>query len=480
MEKCCPVSEAKPPEKSNQVSFFEKVAYGFGGGGEVLMANLLFLLAYPIYQAGLGVDARWLGWAIGIPRLWDAVIDPFIGNMSDNAKTRWGRRKPFMFVGAIATGIFCMLLWMPPANASKLIIFAYFFVFSMLYFTSYAWFAIPWNGLGYELSSDYDERINVMSFKVFLMSAVGTLLIPLALPMCFWFGHNKIEGVRVVGMIFGAFIILFGIVPALFCKERIHKEQQKILLKDAFKYTFKNKPFMIACGVILFTVLGIYVSIPLQYYINMSYVLPGNEGLTAKFLMYCSYTSGIVGFLCVPIINLLSHRYGKKLVLQAGLLFVIAGTLLSWVFYTPNHPYLQLATAFIISPGWICVFLILAAIVADICDLDELTTNRRREGMFGAIFNLFLKVGVALTMVVSGYVISWTGYDSARPIQLASTIFKIRFMFAIVPLGVLAIALVCTFMYPLTKQKVLEIRSALDARENARINAGDARIAHES
>ncbi len=435
------------------------------------MSNIIFSLAYPIYQTGLGLDARLIGLAIGVPRLWDALTDPVMGNISDNSKLRWGRRKPYIFLGAILTGVMCALMWMPPLSMGKTVIFWHFFICSILYFTCFTMFTIPYNALGYEMSQDYDERTSVMSYKFFFMCLVACLTLPLAFPMCFWFGHDKIAGVRIVGVIFGATMIFFGVLPALLCRERVCN-QNKIVMFSAFKHSLKNKPFLIVCGIIFFMVLGVYVSQPLQYYINMAYILPGDEVGTAKYVMYNSYVWGFMGFASVPLINYCSRRYGKKIVLQSGLVLIMVGLMFSWFYYTPRKPYLQLLNSIIISPGMTCIWVIVGSFIADICDLDELNTGLRREGMFGAVYNIALKGGVAFTMVVSGYVVHWTGYLSLQEVQSSGTVFKIRLMMAFIPTVFLMFAMVLICVYPLTKQKVIEIRNELDARKKVSFEGG--------
>jgi GPH family glycoside/pentoside/hexuronide:cation symporter len=261
-------------------------------------------------------------------------------------------------------------------------------------------------------------------------------------------------------------MILFGVLPAFFCKERVHK-QQKISLIEATKTTLKNKPFLIVCGIIIFTIVGVFVAIPLQYYLNMAYIIPGDEDSTSKFVMYGSYVYGIMGFLSVPLINYCSRIYGKKKTLMCGLSIVILGMLSSWLYYTPGNPYLQLIFGIIVSPGMSCAWVILPALIADICDMDELTTGRRREGMYGAVFSMLMKAGLSLTMVASGYVVSWTGYNSEMGIQAEHTIFRLRFMIAFVPAVFLVSALLFVFKYPLTRQKVYEIQSSLKKLNNS-------------
>jgi GPH family glycoside/pentoside/hexuronide:cation symporter len=436
-----------------------------GGGGEVLMANIVYILAYPIYQAGLGIDARWIGWAIGVPVFWDAIVNVLVGHISDNSKSRFGRRKPFIFLGALLAGILCMAMWSPPAGQPKMVILGYFAIISILFYTMYAAFAIPFYALGYELSSDYDERTSVMSFKTFFSQFIGTIFGPLAFPMCFWFGSDKVHGARIVGLVFGTAIILFGILPALLSRERVYR-QDSISLKDAFIVTLKNKPFIIVCGISLFMLVGYLLVVPLMYYINMAYILNGDEQATSRFTMYGAYAYGITGFLSVPLINYAARRFGKKAVLSCGLAVVIVTILASWLYFTPSYPYLQLTLFLILGPALTCAWVMIPAVSADICDLDEFTTGRRREGMYGAVNAFIQKLGVAFIMIVSGYVISWTGYDAASAVSSQSTIFKLRITMAVLPIIFLAAALTFACFYPLSKKKLVEIQQALETRRS--------------
>ncbi len=443
------------------LTFKEKCFYGVGSCGDVLMANLIFNLAYPIYQDGLGIDPRLIGLAIGIPRLWDAITDPFMGNISDNFKTRWGRRRPFIFLGAILTGILCMMMWAPPQGASNNFVLGYFLAVSVLFFTTYTIFSIPYNALGYEMSGEYNERTSLMSYKVFLTNLGATLLLPLSLKMCLWFGDTLVEGARFTGIVFGVFMIGFGIVPAIFCREKLHKKQEKIPLIEAVKFTIKNKPFLVTCGIIIFSISGMFIAYPLQYYINMGYVVPGDQQETARFIMLGSYAYGVLGFCSIPLINWSAKRFGKKIVLQCGLAIVGIGMFMSWFYYTPERPYMQLFYALAVAPGMNCAWILLPSMIADICDYDQLQTGRRREGMFGAVFTLLMKASVAFTMMITGCIISWTGYSKDVAEQTAQTVFRLRAMSAFTPVVLVVIAIGLSCLFPLSKAKIIEVQRQL-------------------
>ena len=119
------------------------------------------------------------------------------------------------------------------------------------------------------------------------------------------------------------------------------------------------------------------------------------------------------------------------------------------------------------SVGLSCVWVLSSAMIADVCDIDELTTGLRREGMYGAVFAWVCKVSVAVVMILSGYMLNWSGYDAKIPMQTPQTIFLLRFFYAAIPPLFLICAIIFTALYPLTEKRVRETRAILDKRKHA-------------
>jgi GPH family glycoside/pentoside/hexuronide:cation symporter len=449
---------AVPTKK--RTSFYEKLSYGIGGISETLSSNVIFNLAMPIYSIALGVDARLVGLAVSLPRLWDAFTDPLIGNISDNTRLRWGRRKPFILIGAILTGLFCMAMWAPPVTLSHNGLFYYFVIISILYFTSYSIFQVPYSALGFELSDDYNERTSVMSYKTFIMGLGGVFLLSMAYKLCFKFGNNEVEGARVVGVIFGLAIIITGIIPALFNKESCKSmHQEKIVFLKALIHTSKNKAFLILCGVMFFILVGFFIANPLLIYINIAYICNGNKEMAATLFAYDIAIYGILGFAIVPLIKYLADKWDKKAVLLIGIFLVMLGFGFSWFYFNPKHPYLQLLFGVLASPGMSCLW------VADIGDLDEYKTGLRREGMYGAMFMWLQKLGVAAILAISGYIVQWSGFNQAVSVQPESVIMKLRIMFAGAPLMFLASAFILVVLYPVNRKTIEHIQALLLERK---------------
>ncbi len=453
------------------VSFSQKVSFGIGSLGECIMANIVLCLGYGIYNIGLGVDAWMIGLAVSIPRLWEAFTDPVVGNISDNTRSRWGRRRPYIFIGAILTGVFCMLMWMPPREVGATVHFTYFLIVSILFFTTYAIFSVPFSALGFELSSDYDERTRVMAYKVFFAN-LAVFCLPWAYKLCFVLGDNRdpIDGAKVVGLLYGGMIIAFGIAPAIFCKESKPVEQSKILFINALKCTFQNRSFVILCVAIFAMIIGFYLAFPLLLYMNIAIVCPGNDELASRYVAYSHTMYGVMGIITAPLAAWLGMRWGKRNLLMAGCVVVSIACLLSWVCFTPRYPLLQLVFCFLASPGMSCVWMLAASSVADICDIDELKTGLRREGMYGAVFAWLVKFALAVVMAVGGVVLTWSKFVPKAMSQTHETIFFLKVVFAIVPVFFLMLAFFLLRRFPLTKQIVLEVQEELKQRKTGMQN----------
>ena len=141
--------------REDKVSVGQKVGYGMGAMSTNLAVNSLSNMGNLIYNIGLGVSPEMLGIAQGIPRVIDAITDPLIGNMSDNSRSRFGRRIPYIMVGGILMGLVFSLLWMVPPDWGKQATLAYFLIMSCLFYIAYTIIEVPRGALGYEMTSDY-------------------------------------------------------------------------------------------------------------------------------------------------------------------------------------------------------------------------------------------------------------------------------------------------------------------------------------
>ena len=198
----------------------KKLIYGIGAFANNLLADALGRMMF-VLNIGLGMSPTLVGALGGLPRLLDALTDPLMGYISDNTRSRWGRRRPFIFLGAILAGIIFALLWQLPRGQSESFYFWFFLIGSLLFFLAYTMYATPWVALGYERTPDYHERTRLMGVQFFIGSTVY-LITPYiqGFVAIEWLFSDVVEGAAWLGLIVGVVVICTGIVPALFLRER--------------------------------------------------------------------------------------------------------------------------------------------------------------------------------------------------------------------------------------------------------------------
>lgn len=459
--------QTKPVDSKLPVG--QKIAWATGSVSDNLLMQGLSLLVMPIYQIALGINPILLGYAMGIPRVIDVITDPIAGNFSDNLRTRWGRRRPMMALGALVVGIFFSLIWLPPPFLGKTGLLVYFLFTCSFFYIGYTLFIIPYMAMGFELTTDYHERTRVQAWRM-AFAYGSSLLVPwlYKLTLLPVFGSNEVTGVRVIGPAVGLIGLLCCLVPAIFCRENTDVQlQPHIGFFTSCKYTLTNRPFMLAVGTVFMVMLGVCLATPFLLYINIYYVYGGNKVSAAILTGWSGTIQGLSGFVAAPLIAMLGTRFSKKNVILCGEVMALLGFLLSWPCISIKHPYLQLIPQILIFPGLACVWVLAGSLIADVCDFDELKNGMRREGMFGAAMTTVVKSGVAMVTVVTGYMLVMSGYKDGA-VQTASTMLSMRLLYVFVPVGFLILSIIFMVFFPLTEARVREIQLQLEERKQSK------------
>ncbi len=463
----------------DRIKFGHKVAYGVGAfvnnllgaasGGMMIVLNL-----------GLGMNPAWVGWLGALPRITDAFTDPMMGFISDNTQTRWGRRRPFIFGGAILVGVLFALLWFLPRGHSHTFYFIYFLGMSILFYMAYTVFATPWVALGYELTPDYHERTRLMGTQNFIgqLAFVASPWFLKIMENDSWFA-DQIEGARGLAIVIGVVTILLGIIPAIVLRERMANIAAEAdpdtprrtvghAMKDflqGFKITMSNKPFLKLCLASLLVFNGFMLIASFQSYVLIYYVFGGDTDAGSTWIGRAGSVGAICTFAVVVFVTWLSSRIGKRHAFFWSIGLSILGYGLKWVCYNPEIPWLVLLPAPLMAFGLGGLFTIVPSMIADVVDFDELQTHQRREGMFGSIFWWMVKLGLSAALVGSGYMLNATGFDVAlQGPQSEHTIFMLRLFDAGVPMLTSAIAIWAVATFPITEARAHEVRLELEAR----------------
>lgn len=429
--------------------------------------------AYNIFTIGFGLSAVMVSWAMMLPRVLDALTDPFMGHLSDNTHTRWGRRKPYL-VGASVIGaiLVASIYWASPAWPQWMQ-FTYLLVIGTCFYFCYGLYTMSWSALGYELTDDYHERARVAAISSLFISVVllgNQWLYWLALRPVF---GNEINGIRVISAIMACIIIVAALTVTLGTRERFTKANRNdhtpILV--AIRETLRSRPFVVLLLVKFFQILGERVFGGLLVFVSVYYVCRGDKNLSTWITGTGALVGTAWGFALVPFMKTFSKRLGKRngLVIPAVVAFLSA-CVQPWLL-TPEHPYLMLLPAFVIIPMIVISNTMQQAIVPDICDLDELQTGQRREGLFTAVMGFVQKLEISLTVLVVGYLVKASGFDPSLKAQPDWVITRMLWL-ALTPNIVFTfITLIVATRFKMTEETMAEVRRQLDERRRLGMTA---------
>ena len=471
----------------DKVPFGHKLAFGSGH-----LANQLFPAALGVFMVvlvmSLKMDPVLAGLLGALPRLLDAITDPIMGFISDNTKSKWGRRKPYILLGSIITGVAFMIMWQLYPENSETYNFFYFLTISFFFYIGYTIFATPLIGLGYEMTPDYNERTRLMAVSQF-MGQVAWMVAP-----WFWviiYNENLYdsapEGARNLSIWVGGICMVLGALPAIFNKEMIvpDKSKMKILTMkemasntkefiNGIVLTLKNKPFVKLCGATFFIFNGFQTIAQFAFFIVVYYLFDGDKSAAGNWPAWFGTVSAFAtAFLVIPIVTKFSERYGKRKAFIIATLLSVIGYGLKWWGFNPENPWLMFMPIPFLSFGIGGLFTLMMSMTADVCDLDELNNGERREGMFGAVYWWMVKLGTAIAMLTSGVVLHYIGFDEELQSQTTETLTNLRIADIVIPIVAAFIAIILVWKYDITESKAKEIREALIERRGKVKHQGD-------
>ena len=416
----------------HQIPFSQLAAYGAGGIIPIALFNIAGMLVGLMGNISLGLSAFWLGAIMIVPRLWDALSDPFIGHLSDNTRTRWGRRRPYLLIGGILVAVFFVVIWwipkgdmvrtwFPSDTGYQWFQLGYILFSLLLFFTAVNLIEIPHGALGMEMTTDYHERTRLFSAKSFVgnLFAMGTpWLFALASMEIFKGpGGNEADGMRYVSLMIAAFLIPLSFWWFFTLREpgfkKAAKHEKTPFWKD-MKRTASNRNFIMLTLTIFTLAMGFNFVQLLGSYIPIFYVFGGDKVAGAYLLGLFGMIWAITGVLAVFPLNWISPKLGKRNTLTIAILLMCLAQLSKIVCYNPSYPYLIIIPTVLLSTGMLFFFTLGSSMVGDICDEDELKTGYRAEGSYYSVFWWFIKMGSALASFVAGALIVFTMFDETQ------------------------------------------------------------------
>jgi GPH family glycoside/pentoside/hexuronide:cation symporter len=465
----------------DRIPFVHKLLYGAGAFVNNLLAAAIGGMLI-VLNLGLGMNPALVGLVGALPRLLDALIDPLMGYISDHTRSRWGRRRPYIFVGALASGLIFAALWQVPRGHGESFYFWFFVVGSVVFYVAYTVFAAPWVALGYELTPDYHERTRLMGVQNFL-GQIAYVVSPWFLWIMTykpWF-KDQVEGAGRLAIVIAVLAAGLGILPAIFLRERfVHATPEPGrpaqggkggLLENAagflrgLKSTISSRPFLKLCAATFLVFNGFMLISSFQFYVIIYYVFRGDQALGAEYAGYAGTLGAVSTFAVIFFITWLGTKIGKRRAFFVSTGISMIGYGMKWFAYDPNHPLLILLPTPFLAFGLGGLFTLMGSMIADVVDVDEIESFERREGMFGAVFWWVVKLGMAAALAGGGFLLNATGFDvDLGGNQSERTITLMRLCDALVPLVASGLAIWAIAAYPITEEAAHQVRAQLEAR----------------
>lgn len=438
-----------------------KLSYGapsFAGAG---MAIPIAIHLTIFYSDTILVPLGLIALVKAIARAMDALTDPVMGWLTDSTRTRWGRRRPWLMFGAPAAALSFYLMFTPPEDLTGANAAAWFAATYICYYLFHTVYIIPHNGLGPELTLDYNERSSLFGIREAFV-VLGTLVAAVAPPIFIQAFGGEREGYSGFAALLGALLVGLYLNLVMQIRERPDfASRAPNPLVPGLRRVFRNRAFRILLAVYLTSATtGAIPGLMMPYFTK--YVLQPESPDTWLAIFLAVYFGS--GFLFLPVWIWLARRFEKKPVWLASFIPSITGS----------------GALFFMGPGdiWPTFFVLIwagaafgaglflgPAMQADVIDYDELYTGKRREAQYGALWSIMQKFVVIPSMSIPLAILASVGYLPNVP-QTEEVQFAISAIFGLGPATTASIALVLGLMYPISRKVHQQIWDGIDKLKN--------------
>jgi GPH family glycoside/pentoside/hexuronide:cation symporter len=442
---------------ANKLSTREMVSYGLPRAGSTTMFIMVSVYLSIFYTDTLLLAPAFVAWTFLIGRFWDGFTDPVMGYVSDATKSRMGRRRPYFLVSAIPVGVAYFYLWSPPETLKDWDLFLYLTATYLLMYTFWTVFSIPHNSLGAELTMDYHERTVLTGIREglgVLGALVGTMVPPIVISRL----GSDTKGYSMLAGIIG----LVTVALIFFCffsvKENPEfQKQQPMAFREGLKAFYRNKPFRVLVIAFVIALIGnafvpiltLYIA---KYVVKMPNVAP---------LIICSYILATAA--SIVFWTRLSRRIGKKETWSRALIFSSVIFALS-TYYHEGTWVAWLVLAVLAGLGAGGTIALAPSMMADVIDLDELQTGRRREGAYFGVWSFIDKAAVGIAVFIGMYSLDVMGYvpNEDQPLRVFWTL---KVLYSVLPAICFAACCYLLRHYPITQQEHERIRGEIEAKK---------------
>jgi GPH family glycoside/pentoside/hexuronide:cation symporter len=449
---------------SERLSRRTKLLYGFGDTGFSLTHTIIGAYFAIFLTDVVGIVPRIVAAAIFVGRSWDYINDPLIGHISDRTRTRWGRRRPFLLFGPVPFALAFALLWYRPPLESQLALAVYYALAYILFDASATFVYMPYFALTPELTSDYDERTALTSYRMFFSIAGSLVAFTVPLFIVGTFVPDNAPRVLQMGLIFG-FVSALPLWFTFFgTRERqVYMGQERSNLLQSLRAALKNRPFVF--GMVIFLLTWVAVGIlesTLLYFVK--YVAQRES--QSDLIMAVIFVTGI---LALPFWEWVSRRWDKRRAYAIGIAFWAVVQLVMITVNASTGLPLIVFLCVLAGVGVGAAHVLPWSIIPDAIEWDELHTGERHEGVFYSLITLMQKVASSVAIPLVLLLLDLTGYVPNAAQQPISALWGIRIVIGPIPAALLCLGILFAVLYPLTRERHAQVVQELEDRRSTRV-----------
>ncbi|MBA3947460.1 MAG: MFS transporter [Herpetosiphonaceae bacterium] len=459
------------------------ILYGFGDISNAIKNVVFSIFTFFFYTSVMGLSGSLAGLGIAVGVFWDAIIGPYIGHLSDHTQSRLGRRHSLMFLGTATMGVTFWAMFSPPQHLPGWILFMWLLVTNILVRTATSVYAIPYQALGAELSSNYDRRTRIVGARgvLSLLATLGAAILALKVffpdqtpgvdPKLNYHGYPAMGFGLGLAMTIAALIALVATLSwhsSPTTRQESHGEGRSVL-RAAFQ-SLRSQSFRVLLPALMLYDLGLVISSTIAIHFT-TYYLKITSSATLTLFQVVFYVMAFVGIIFW---SLVAKKIEKQRLYLISAVAVVALLLVAQFLFGAGHllgsgnirlfAFGRALSGFFGSIIWF----VPASMIADVADEDELATGQRREGLLFGVTALGRNLASGLALLLTGFLIdTFAGLQPGQATQSPATVARIGIIFGSLPAVLIALAFLLTLRYKLTRSRLHVIQHELKHRHNS-------------
>jgi GPH family glycoside/pentoside/hexuronide:cation symporter len=477
-------------QKPKTCSTGSMLSYSLGECANSLVMNGIFGFAMLFYTKSLGLDPTWAGLAMSVSVFWEAITEPVMGHISDNTRSRWGRRHPYILVGGLLMAVCSYLIWTVPdfCRGSQMGIFWYLVGMNLLLRTGLTMFFIPYMALGFEMCTDYQGRSRLQGIRqIFNMAA--NFAGPAMAWVFFFGGKGNTQATAIeanyhhMGATFAGatavFVVLVCILTFRWREDTSHAPRasdhgwfREFFLEMKTILADPNPRWVFAF--IFIVCVGMVIVSSLQMFVYDDFM-----GFPA-WQKSIAHGSTMIGMALGALVSMgLTRRFDKKgAVLLGGAISITGNLMLAALFLTGIiKPDSTLTLGGVTFPLALILFVIFhasywfgngimlpvsTAMMADVSEVRRLKSGEVKDGGYSSVFSLAMRMAISFSLIVAGWCLSGIGYqvpkDGEAVTQTPEAIWKLGMVTFVIGAAICLVSLLAIRLYPITRERMEALR----------------------